>query len=74
MEPGKKFVTVDMLVKAGYASHSLDVATQHDISAWRTSGLRRSLLQPNSPVKVTERLLKGQTVSFGRTLTYPPEQ
>ncbi|MEY4686581.1 MAG: hypothetical protein RIR76_604 [Verrucomicrobiota bacterium] len=71
---GKKFVTVDMLVKAGYASHSLDVATQHDISAWRTSGLRRFLLLPNSPVKITESFLKGRVFSSGRTLTYPPEQ
>jgi len=69
---GKKFVYVSTLVKAGYASHSLDVATQHNTGAWRTSGLRTDFLRPDVPVEVSEVFVNGRTVSFGRTLTYPP--
>lgn len=71
---GKKSVSVNLLVKAGYASHSLDVATQHDIGAWATTGLRGVFLQPNTPVKVSEFFVKGRVASYGRTLTYPPEK
>ena len=71
---GKKSVTLNLLVKAGYASHSLDVATQHDIGPWTTAGLRDKFLQPNIPVKVSELFVKGRVATFGRTLTYPPEK
>ena len=68
---GKKFVYVSTLVKAGYASHSLDVATQHDTGAWRTSGLRSDFLRPDVPVEVSEVFMQGRTVSYGRKLIYP---
>ena len=68
---GKKYVYLATLVKTGYASHSLDVATQHNTGAWRTEGLRGILLKPDNPVEVSEVFVNGRTVSFGRTLTYP---
>jgi len=69
---GKKYVSMTTLVKAGYASHALDVATQHNTGAWRTQGLRTINLKPDIPVEVSEVFVNGRTVSFGRTLTYPP--
>lgn len=68
---GKKYVYLPTLVKAGYASHSLDVATQHDTGAWRTSGLRSDFLRPDVPVEVSEVFMQGRTVSYGRKLIYP---
>ncbi|MFM8334328.1 MAG: type IV pilin protein [Opitutaceae bacterium] len=69
---GKKFVYVSTLVKTGYASHSLDVATQHNTGAWGTSGLRTDFLRPDVPVEVSEVFVNGRAVSYGRKLTYPP--
>ena len=68
---GKKYVYLSTLVKAGYASHSLDVATQHDIGAWATTYLRGVLWMPDIPVQVSEQFVSGRRVSKGRTLIYP---
>lgn len=68
---GKKYVYLSTLVKAGYASHSLDVATQHDIGAWDTTYLRGVLWMPDIPVQVSEQFVSGRRVSKGRTLIYP---
>lgn len=68
---GKKYVYLSTLVKAGYASHSLDVATQHDIGAWDTTYLRGVLWMPDTPVQVSEQFVSGRRVSKGRTLIYP---
>ena len=66
--PGVNMVT---LVKAGYASHSLDVATQHDTGAWNTSALRTIVSKPGSSVRISETFRSGNTVSSGRTMIYP---
>lgn len=68
---GKKYVYLATLVKTGYASHSLDVATQHDIAAWDTTLLRGIMLQPDFPVQVSEKFVSGRRISIGRTLIYP---
>lgn len=67
----KQWVNVPGLVKAGYASHSLDVATQHPIGSWDTTGLRRLLVKPGAPVKISELFRSGNRISFGRTMVYP---
>ena len=69
---GKGFVRLDTLVKTGYASHSLDVATQHNIGAWETTGLRSAYLKADLPLQVTEFFVSGRRVTTGRTLVYPP--
>lgn len=68
---GKPFVTVPMLVKAGYASNSLDAATLHNIGAWHTTGLRTIWIKPGNPVKIDERFVTGSATRYGRTLIYP---
>ena len=68
---GKKYVYLSTLVKAGYASHSLDVATQHDIAAWHTTLLHGLMLKPDLPVQVSEKFVSGNRISTGRTLIYP---
>ncbi len=67
----KPWVNVAQLVKAGYASHSLDAATLHNIGAWNTTGLRANTLQPGKPIKIMERFSSGNAVKFGRTMVYP---
>lgn len=69
----KRWTNVPNLVQAGYASHSLDVATQHDIGSWNTTALRATSLQPGKPVKVIEVFRSGRVVHFGRSLTYPDQ-
>ncbi len=68
---GKTVTKVALLVQAGYASHSLDVATQHNIGPWNTTVLRAEFLRAGATVKVSEVFSSGRVVSFGRTLTYP---
>ena len=68
---GKPWVNAPMLVKAGYASHSLDVATQHNIGSWHTSGLRYIYSKPGNPVSIAEWFIAGGRTSFGRTMVYP---
>lgn len=68
---GRPFVNMVTLVKAGYASHSLEVATQHDTGAWNTSVLRTFISKPGSPLKISEQFRSGNSVSSGRTMIYP---
>lgn len=71
---GQTWVNVPKLVKAGYASHSLDVATQHDIGAWSTTGLRYVWSKPGNAVKISESFRSGNKVSYGRTMIYPDQK
>ncbi len=68
---GVSRVTVAKLVKAGYASHSLEAATQHDIGAWYTSSLPSMLLKPGAPIKVDEHFHSGRYTTYGRSMSYP---
>ncbi len=68
---GKGRVSLSTLVKAGYASKSLDAITQHDVGAWRLSALRGLTFPPGESVKLTETYHNGNHVYFGRVLTYP---
>ncbi len=68
---GKPWVNVPMLVKAGYASHSLDAATQHNIGPWNTTGLRTLWSKPGNAVKVLEQFRSGNRITYGRTMVYP---
>ncbi len=71
---GKGWVNVPILVKAGYASHSLDVATQHNIGPWGTTGLRTLWSKPGNPVKILEEFHSGNRISYGRTMIYPEQK
>jgi Tfp pilus assembly protein PilE len=71
---GKTVTNVARLLQAGYASHSLDVATQHNIGPWNTTVLRAEFLKPGAPVKVSEVFTSGRVVRFGRILTYPDQK
>lgn len=71
---GKAWVNVPMLVKAGYASHSLDAATQHDIGPWGTTALRGLWSKPGNVVKITEAFHSGNKVTYGRTMIYPDQK
>ena len=71
---GRKSVKVPELVKQGYASHALDVATQHDIGAWDTSVLRVTTLKPGTPLSISEKFYSGRRVTRGRSMTYPAPQ
>ena len=70
---GKEWVNVPRLVKAGYASHSLDVATQHTIGSWDTTARRGLFGKPGAPVRIREIFRSGNRISFGRTMVYPDE-
>jgi prepilin-type N-terminal cleavage/methylation domain-containing protein len=70
---GNGYVTMPILVKAGYASHSLDAATQHNIGPWGTTGLRSIWSKPGNPVKISEEFRSGNRVSYGRTMVYPAQ-
>lgn len=71
---GRPGVTLTTLVKAGYASHSLEIAAQHDTGAWDTSALRHFTSKPGAPVKISEFFRSGNRVSLGRTMTYPDQK
>ena len=71
---GKGWVNASLLVKAGYASHSLDIATQHNIGPWSTTSLRSLLSKPGNPVKISEEFRSGNRVSYGRTMIYPDQK
>jgi prepilin-type N-terminal cleavage/methylation domain-containing protein len=68
---GKGRVSLSALVKAGYASKSLDAISQHDLGVWRLSALRGLSWPPGEPVKLTETTHIGNHVYYGRVLTYP---
>lgn len=70
---GKPWANVPVLVKAGYASHSLDVATQHNIGAWTTPVLRRIFSKPGTSVTISEEFHSGNRISYGRKMTYPAQ-
>ena len=71
---GRKTVQFPELLKRGYASHSLDVALQHNIGAWDTTALRAMSLRPGLPLTIHEQFVSGRRVSLGRSMTYPTPQ
>jgi hypothetical protein len=70
---GQSWANVPKLVKAGYASHSLDVATQHNIGAWNTTSLRVMVSKPGDPVKIHEISDSGSQRIYGRVILYPTQ-
>ncbi len=68
---GNSWVNVPKLVKAGYVSHSLEAATQHNIGAWDTSGLPTLWLKPGTPIKISEEFRGGGHITYGRSMSYP---
>lgn len=68
---GKAATTVPKLVKAGYVSHSLEAATQHNIGAWGTAVLPGLWLKPGVPIKISEVFSSGGRINYGRTMSYP---
>lgn len=70
---GKAWVNVKGLTTAGYVSHALEAATQHDVGGWHTGGLRTLLLKPGEPLRLEEAIHHGRNVTYtGRVLVYPP--
>jgi prepilin-type N-terminal cleavage/methylation domain-containing protein len=68
---GKVVIRLSALVKAGYASNSLDAITQHDLGPWHLTSLRGFPLKPGESIKLTESFKRGHTVTYGRVLAYP---
>jgi prepilin-type N-terminal cleavage/methylation domain-containing protein len=67
---GAAHVSLDKLVKEGYASNSIKAAFAHPVGDWVSATWA---LKPGQPVTATERIRQGNRVTYGRKLAYPPE-
>jgi|GEM_PF-2091024 len=71
---GKSMASFTILSRQGYISRSMAAATEHNIGAWTTTALRTINFKAGDPVKVRERFVSGNHVTFGREIEYPDRQ
>lgn len=71
---GQTRVRLPALIKAGYASSSLDAVTQNDIGLWRLTALRNATFRPGLKVSVMEVSGSGPSAIYGRGQFYPDEK